>query len=185
MGERNNLIEFPQSEHIECPMCETHNVQTSIETETFPYGSGPDTVDLTARVPVRTCNDCGFQFTDDIAEEARHDAVCNHLGVMSPKKIVEIRKAYRMSRADFARLTRIGEASLARWENGLIIQSPAYDQFLYLLTFPENFERLKARKSGPEHGSAGRHVVKRLRALEITEGHTAAAQSFELRPTGT
>lgn len=194
MGERRNLVEFLQSEQIECPMCGTHNVQTTIEAETFPYGSGSDTVELTAHVPVRMCNDCGFQFTDEVAEEARHKAVCRHLRVMSPKEIVEIRKAYRMSRADFARLTRIGEASLARWENGLLIQSPAYDQFLYLLTYPENLERLKSRKPGERSSSvfgAASQTTKqeqrlgRLRSLQVTEKDKAAAKVFKLRPTGT
>jgi YgiT-type zinc finger domain-containing protein len=87
MTEQSNLIEFPQPERIECPTCGGHNVHTTIETETFAYGDGPEAVGLTVRVPVRTCNNCGFQFTDDIAEEVRHEAVCRHLGMMSPKEI--------------------------------------------------------------------------------------------------
>ena len=61
-----------------------------------------------------------------------------------------------MSRAVFSRLTRIGEASLGRWENGLLIQNLAYDHLLYLLTFPENLERLKFRKPDaqlPQHNT--------------------------------
>ena len=50
-----------------------------------------------------------------------------------------------MTRAAFAEMTRLGEASLARWEKGLLIQNPANDQLLYLLRFPENVERLRAR----------------------------------------
>jgi putative zinc finger/helix-turn-helix YgiT family protein len=186
MTEPSNLIEFPQPERIECPTCGGHNVHTTIETETFAYGDGPEAVGLTVRVPVRTCNNCGFQFTDDIAEEVRHEAVCRHLGMMSPKEIQRIRKTYGMSRADFARLTRIGEASLARWESGQLIQSPAYDRFLYLLNFPENLERLKSRKpdeqplsSRPHRRGAG------LRALQLTEQEFAAADAFELIRTGT
>jgi DNA-binding transcriptional regulator YiaG len=143
---------------------------------------------------VMTCNQCGFQFTDEVAEEARHEAVCRHLGVMTPKEIKEIRKSYGMSRAEFSHLTRIGEASLARWENGLLIQSPAYDQLLYLLTFPENLERLKSTRHGERLSlqynspSQNRNLGRRgegLRALRITGEEIAAADAFVLRPTGT
>ena len=186
MTEHDNLIEFPQPERIECPACGDHNVRTTIETETFSYGDGPEAVELTARVPVWTCTSCGFQFTDDIAEESRHEAVCRHLGVMSPKEIQRIRKTYGMSRADFARLTRIGEASLARWESGQLIQSLAYDRFLYLLNFPENLERLKSRKPGEQPLSSRQHRRGAgLRALQPTEEEFAAAASFELIRTGT
>jgi putative zinc finger/helix-turn-helix YgiT family protein len=186
MTENGNLIEFPEPERIKCPTCGDHNVRTTLETETFSYGDGPEAVELTVRIPVRTCDSCGFQFTDDIAEEARHEAVCRHLGMMSPKEIQRIRKAYGMSRADFARLTRIGEASLARWESGQLIQSSAYDHFLYLLSFPENLERLKSRRSGEQPLSSRQLQHRaRLRALEITEPILADAAAFELIPTGT
>jgi len=186
MTEHDNLIEFPQPERIECPACGDHNIRTTVETETFTYGDGAEAVDLTVHVPVRTCNSCGFQFTDDIAEVVRHEAVCRHLGVMSPKEIQGVRKAYGMSRADFARLTRIGEASLARWENGLLIQSPAYDQFLYLLRFPENLERLKSRRPG-EQSLSSRQLRRGagLRALQVNESLIVNADAFELMPTGT
>jgi DNA-binding transcriptional regulator YiaG len=194
VDDHGNLTEFPQPERLTCPVCGGNDVRTTIEMEKFVYGDGPEAVELTARVPVRTCNTCKFQFTDDVAEEIRHTAVCRHLGVMTPKEISRIRKAYSMSRAVFARLTRIGEASLARWENGLLIQSSAYDQFLYLLTFPENLERLKSRKPSEQLSlrynvssqspRAGQHKV-RLRALQVTETEIVDAEAFSLRLTGT
>lgn len=194
MDDHRNLIEFPQLERLDCPMCGGNDVRTTIAVEKFVYGDGPEAVELTAQVPVRTCNACGFQFTDDVAEEARHEVVCRHLGVMTPKEISRIRKAYGMSRAVFSRLTRIGEASLGRWENGLLIQNPAYDHLLYLLTFPENLERLKSRKpdaqlplqhNTPSSSSGTGKGGMRLRALQITEADIAAAGAFNLRRTGT
>ena len=186
MTEYGNVIEFPQPERIACPGCEDTNVQTTIETETFTYGDGAEAVKLTVSVPVRTCTSCGFQFTDDIAEEIRHEAVCRYLGLMSPREIQRVRKAYEMSRAEFARLTRIGEASLARWESGQLIQNPAYDQFLYLLSFPENLERLKSRKPGEQPlSSRQQRRGAGLRALQLTEQDLTAAAAFELIRTGT
>ena len=81
MTENGNVIKFPQPERIECPACEDKDVTTTMETETFTYGEGAEAVELTVRVPVRTCTSCGFQFTDDIAEEIRHEAVCRYLDI--------------------------------------------------------------------------------------------------------
>ena len=44
-----------------------------------------------------------------------------------------------------ASVTKIGEASLGRWEAGSMIQGLAYDQFLFLLQHAENMERLQQR----------------------------------------
>ena len=113
--------------------------------EEFAYGTGKDCVQLRAAVPLRTCRDCGFQFTDHHAEGARHEAVCRHLGVMTPREVEAVRTRLGMTRAAFADLSRLGEASLARWEKGLLIQNAANDQLLYLLRFPENVKRLRSR----------------------------------------
>jgi DNA-binding transcriptional regulator YiaG len=64
---------------------------------------------------------------------------------MTPREVEGIRTRLGMTRAAFAELTRLGEASLARWEKGLLIQNPGNDQLLYLLQFPENVKRLRSR----------------------------------------
>jgi DNA-binding transcriptional regulator YiaG len=133
--EKSNLIKFPLNESIQCPVCE--HVQTSIENDTFTY----DAVELTVSIPVRTCNDCGFRFTDEV----EHETICQHLGVMTPKKIGAIRK--QLSWTEFSEITSLDEVSLARWENGELIQNPVIDKFLYLLKFPENLERLKIKNA--------------------------------------
>jgi transcriptional regulator with XRE-family HTH domain len=135
-------------------MCAQSNVRTALEDHQFTYGEGPGGVELTVRVPVRTCDDCGFQFLDEVGEAAKHDAVCRHLGIMTPAEILSIRKRYALSRAEFARLTKIGEASLGRWENALLMQNAALDNFLYLLTFMENIERLQWRRPSEPVGFA-------------------------------
>ncbi|MCP4655335.1 MAG: type II toxin-antitoxin system MqsA family antitoxin [bacterium] len=157
---------------IHCPVCAGSEVRTAIEVQAFLYGEDPNATELSARVPVRTCDSCGFQFTDFEAEQARHEAICRHLGVMTPAEVAEIRKRYRFSQAELARLTRIGEASLSRWENGQLIQNAAYDQFLYLLTFPENVERLRARSAESRRTSVPtRAPSARARRPGKTRGH--------------
>jgi len=135
-------------EDVACPNCGSRHVTSSPINMPFTYGDGASAVQIAAVVPQRTCNDCGFQYLDSAAEDAKHAAVCSHLGVMTPHEIVKLREACGLKRADFARLTRLGDATLGRWERGALIQNAAYDQFLYLLGFPENITRLRNRAKG-------------------------------------
>ena len=68
---------------------------------------------------------------------------------MTPAEIRAIRAELGKTRREFAELTGIGEASLARWESGRLIQNVAYDTLLHLLTFPENVDRIR-RYRNPE-----------------------------------
>lgn len=116
----------------------------------FPYRvSATEIVELKANIPVRLCSACGFEYTDYHADDARHSAVCQYLGVLTPSEVMAVRKAYGMTRAQFAHVTRIGEASLARWETGELIQNPANDNYLRLLRIPENMERLQGKNTVP------------------------------------
>ena len=133
------------TDHLECPICHRFDVSTTFVDDPFTYGVGEDAVQLTVTVPLRTCGHCGYQFLDDAAEDLRQEAVCRHLGVLTPAEIVALRDRYDLSRAEFARITRFGEATLGRWERGALVQNAANDQLLYLLTFPENLRRLRER----------------------------------------
>lgn len=130
---------------FECPNCGSMRIETRNITDKFQYGSGAKTASLEALVPFRRCADCEFEFTDSEAEDIRHKTICRHLGVMMPAEIVALRKKYGLTRAEFAEKTRIGEASLARWETGELIQNLANDGYMYLLSFPENLKRLEHR----------------------------------------
>lgn len=138
-------MDLGSQDRIECPNCGSTRIETTLQTETFTYGKGPGAVELQAMVPVRRCLDCDFEFTDSTAEEAHHEAVCRHLDVLTPREIVALRSSYGLSRSEFARITKIGEASLQRWESGQLIQNPGYDQLLYLLRLPSNMDRLRER----------------------------------------
>jgi len=184
MNKNQRIVAFPSQPAVRCPNCEGDSVTTTLERETFTYGEGSSAAQVTADVPVRTCTICGFQFTDGEAEEARHEAVCRHLKVLTPREIVELRKRYEMSRAQFAELTRLGEASLARWENGLLIQNGANDQLLYLLTLPSNVKLLE-RRAAPSGRAAVTATTtephdRRFRALTNTDTHREQAASFHL-----
>ena len=107
---------------------------TDWRKHTFTYGSGNGAVDLTVEIPIWTCGSCGFEFLDHEAETLKHEAVCAHLGVLSPQAIRDIRRMHdNMSRAAFSKMTGLGQATLNRWENGILIQNRANDRYLRLL----------------------------------------------------
>ncbi len=165
-----------------CPLCGEERTTTKLDLYAFDYGSGDTSVTLQVRVPVHRCGVCAFEYLDEAAERIKHDAVCEHLGVLSPDAIRRIRERHRMTRAAFARVTGFGEASLNRWENGLSIQSHANDRYLRLLAYPEVMSRLceiaaaKLRKT-----SVAMSSEIRFRVVEVTAVLRKKQQAFHLR----
>lgn len=132
---------------FECPECNSTNVKTEYVIEKFKHGVAKKFVELEANIPLRKCQDCGFEYTDFEAEDVQHEAICHYLGVMTPNEIIALRKSYGLTRAQFAELTQIGEASLARWETGEFIQNAAYDNYLRLLYSSKNIELLRNKRT--------------------------------------
>ena len=141
--------------NICCPTCNSGNVQSQTVNSSFPYGEGESAVTLAVNLRAFECRDCGLEYVDDSAEDLKHDAVCRHLGVFTPTEIESIRDSLGMTRSKFSQVTKIGEATLGRWERAALIQNAAYDQFLYLLTFPENVVRLLNR----EHSQNNKKLI--------------------------
>lgn len=139
---------------LSCPACDKQVVQEQWIDESFEYGVGERSTTLRVRVPLCHCENCGLEFTDYRAEELRHAAVCRHLKLLTPAEIIAIRERNGMSQQAFADLSRIGRASLARWESGSIFQNASVDGFLYLLCFSENIERLRQRSAEHDTGES-------------------------------
>jgi DNA-binding transcriptional regulator YiaG len=141
---------------------------------------------VSAVVPLRRCSECGFEFLDAEAEARQHAAVCRHIGVMTPSEIRRVRQMTgNLSRGEFARLTRLGDATIGRWERGELIQNAAYDQLLYLLTFPENVIRLRDRV---ERLSSSEYLPQppaaTFRVIRPTDDLRERAAKFSLTRTG-
>ena len=132
-----------------CPLCGSNEIATEWIDHRFDYGSEDSTVELCAFVPKFECSDCDIEFLDEIAERRTHEAVCKHLGVLSPAEIRRIREGYGLTRAQFCQLTGFGEASLNRWENGIDIQNHANDRYLRLLKQPDILHRLQGLMESP------------------------------------
>jgi len=175
----------------ECPSCGAHSVSFQESDHSFDYANGDDRVTLRARYPAGLCGDCGFEFTDERAEAARHAAICQHLGVLPPLDIIRIRRKLGLTREGFAELTKLGVASIARWERGTGIQNPALDQLLFLVSFDDNILRLKFRNAKDSVA-----VVENSSPTFCTENYEfpalrgrlnqikQEAACFQLRPTG-
>lgn len=176
-------------QEVTCPACGSSQVGSELIDHRFPYGDEVKGIELTARVPLRECSECDEQFLDSEAEDLMHDAVCRHLGVMCPAEVRSIRKqSGGLSQSEFASLTRLGAATIGRWERGQLIQNAAYDQFLYLLTFPENMIRLRGRVDNAESTRTTANPTERattLRALRVvTDDLKKRASVFTLTTVG-
>lgn len=133
------------SSELECPACGQHRIRTNLVQDRFEYGIDDDRAELSAWVRIHHCMNCDLTFTGDDAEEARHEAVCRYLGLLTPREILEVRESYGLSQSDFAEISKIGKASLARWERGALLQNAANDNLVYLLKFKDNMRRLRSR----------------------------------------
>ena len=165
-----------------CPICGGTEITTERINHTFTYGTGESAVDLNVVIPVRHCDGCDSEYLDEEGERLKHDAVCRHLDVLPPTEIRRIRKSSGMSRARFAQFTGIGEASLNRWENGLNIQTHAYDRYLRLLERPETMRQLReilARQNRAKLALVP--TENRFRHLKVTASLRTEQEGFKLR----
>lgn len=167
-------------ETVTCGFCGGSRVNTRFENDEFLYGEGVDAVVLSATIPVHQCEACGAQFTGDAAEDIRHEAVCNHLGVLTPSEIRQLRERHHLSRGDFAKLTRIGEATIARWERGALIQNAGYDQLLRLLQLDDNIQWLQSARSSSVNAVQPTQIAQ-FRYLTVDETRLKEQAQFKLR----
>ena len=126
-----------------CARCAASGVTTILHEDSFQYGCGETAVTLHATIPVRQCTVCDFTYVDYEGQRIRDEAVRHHHGFLAPREIRAIRERHALSRSAFARITGLEESTLGRWEKGVVMQSRADDNYLRLLEFPENLERLR------------------------------------------
>lgn len=165
-----------------CAMCGSKSISTKEEDYVFPYGKEEKSVQITAHVPVKYCAECGFNWLDNKSQELCHEAVCRYEGVMTPAEIKNLRKQYGLTQAQFSQITKIGGATLSRWERGLLIQNEAYDNYLYLIKLPFNLERLRKRNKPSGENIQLESVQSRFRSLQITDEIRKKQAAFKLHP---
>lgn len=166
----------PEPARQSCEVCGTESAVLTHQREQFLYGADIDGVTLEAFIPVWACSACGSQYAAEGAEEARHAAVCAHLGRLSPQELRELRQANGLSQEAWADLTGVGIASVKRWETGNKIQNESIDLFFRLLQSPVAFERLKGVKA------FGASVVRPVFRTALQDAALEDAKLFRLRP---
>ena len=165
-----------------CPQCAAKAVTTFLHHDIFNYGSGAAAVTLQVdNLPVRHCSACHFEFLDHEGEQLRHAAVCRHFGVLTPVEVRSVRKRHGMSRAAFAQVTGLGEATLNRWENGAVVQNLANDRYLRLLAAPEVMAALQRLTTGADLPQAPSVRRGQFRVLNVTKEHRHRQEGFHLR----
>ena len=164
-----------------CAMCGSENISTKEEDYDFPYGTEEKSAQITAHVTVNYCEECGFSWLDNMAQELCHEAVCRHEGVMSPAEIRKLRDSYGLSQSEFADATGLGVATVSRWERGIVIQNEAYDKYLSLLKLPLNFERFHRTIEKVDEIIGERRGIAKLRVLERDKEVLERQQNFKLR----
>ena len=126
-----------------CSMCETPGLKTELVRNPFICGVGDDAAELVVDIPVHTCSRCQRSYTGKAAGIIEHEAVCRHLGLLTPSEIKDIRTSRdNMSQAAFAELTGLGEATIARWERGDVMQNRGNDRFLRMVQRDEGWRLL-------------------------------------------
>ena len=165
-----------------CARCGAETVETVEHRHTFRYGSGEVAADLTVDLPVRRCTTCGFEFLDRQSEGIKLEAICEHLGVLSPAGLRRIRARYGMTQAEFADVTGLGTATLVRWENGSMNHTRAYDRYIRLLESPEVMRRLRELVQPSRRRIERRNGGdRRWRARKITTSLRREQSAFSLR----
>jgi YgiT-type zinc finger domain-containing protein len=160
-----------------CEDCARISVRIGNELQSFPYGEGEDQTILTAEVPVWRCSSCGLAYTDEIAEELRHDAICRHLGRLTPRELRNLRMTYALSQQEWAAVTGFGVASVKRWETSNQIQNEAADRYIRLLVRRDIFERVAELQA-----TATTELRPYAFRTKITEEMRMKSNVFVLRP---
>ncbi|HVS37175.1 MAG TPA: type II toxin-antitoxin system MqsA family antitoxin [Gemmataceae bacterium] len=139
-----------------CPTCYRGHMHPRHVTERFPYEvDGETTMVVAENVPVDVCDNCGEQLSGPEAARIRHEAICRALKLLTPAEIRAIRERLNLTQAEFARLTRLGEATICRWERGRLLQNPAMDRYLRLMAASEENVRFLQKLQGPAPNKNG------------------------------
>lgn len=113
-----------------CDCCGADAARLVRERVPFLYGDEGNAVTLYADMPVWSCDACGERYTAEGAEEAERDAICTHLGRLTPAEILSARQRAGLTQSELAEALGVGRVSVARWETGQQLQSGIYDSIV-------------------------------------------------------
>jgi DNA-binding transcriptional regulator YiaG len=105
-------------------------------------------------LPALVCAACGQAVIGEEGQELRDQIIAKERRERIAAEILQIRGSTALTRNEWLALTRIGDASLSRWENASLEPNAAYANYLFLLSYRDNLHRLKSREVRIELESA-------------------------------
>lgn len=130
---------------IQCAICSSNNVKKIRDRFAAKYVNAPIVLDS---VEMYRCEDCGEAFLSpeqakDVSKAVKA-AARTRLGLLSPARILEIRRKLDLSQEELESLLGLGPKVVTRWENGRVLQSKAADDVLRVMErLPEAVSVLK------------------------------------------
>lgn len=177
----NSLLridELNSDQHlIECGLCGSQNIRTEWQKHSAELAHPKDgTIHIEYDIPLRICQGCEFEFTDDEAESIEDNAIRRGYGLLIPEQIVALRKRRDLSQQELSDLTGIGVASIGRWETRAKMQSLAYDNLLRMIIDDMAFENLlKISQERHSHANTTTSVRPRPKFRCIQGGKSSSA----------
>lgn len=119
---------------VTCVVCDSDRARKIRKKFEARYNQVPVLIE---NAEMYRCEACGEEFFT--AEQSRElsrqikNRVRQELGLLSPERVVEIRKNLGLSQAELEELFGLGEKVVTRWENGRVIQGRTADVALRLL----------------------------------------------------
>jgi putative zinc finger/helix-turn-helix YgiT family protein len=130
---------------IQCAICSSDNVKTITEQFATRYANVPIVLES---AEMYRCDNCGEVFLSP--EQAKNvskavkAAARERLGLLSPARLLEIRRKLELSQEQLESLLGLGPKVITRWENGRVLQSKAADDILRIIErLPEAVAVLK------------------------------------------
>jgi putative zinc finger/helix-turn-helix YgiT family protein len=119
---------------IPCAVCSSESAEKIFGSFRTSYDQIP--VELSS-VEMYSCSQCGEKFfTPDQAKQVSKMirlAVRDQLGLLSPDRIVEIRRKYGLSQDRLEVLLGLGQKVVTRWETGRVLQTKQADDLLRII----------------------------------------------------
>jgi HTH-type transcriptional regulator / antitoxin MqsA len=119
---------------VTCAVCDSERIKKIRKKFEARYNQVPVVIE---NAEMYRCESCDEEFFT--AEQSRElsrqikSRVREDLGLLSPERIVEIRKNLGLSQTEMEDLFGLGEKVVTRWENGRVIQGRTADVALRLL----------------------------------------------------
>ena len=119
---------------ISCAVCDSEKAKRIRRKFDARYNQMPVVIE---NAEMYRCESCGEEFfTPEQSRELSRrikNQVREEWGLLSPERIVEIRRSLGLSQSELEELFGLGEKVVTRWENGRVIQGRTADVALRLL----------------------------------------------------